>query len=300
MGARQFVVVGLRLFAVWLCVSALQFYALMSALKRMTVDWGNSAWMGILVVGVCAAVALLVWVLSGAIARALTLGVAKTVETRLSAFDVVAVGCILMGLWWLKASVVPLVTLWMRAAASSTEAGQSAFVWLGVEGKTVAIGYLLEIGIGLFFICRPYDIAKWVLRHSPAAIAVDARPPERFDVLLRRATELGLRQSVRPDIVTNLTEQIASHPDVLRRFLELEELLRYKANPFTRSAAARAIVLTGPAAAARARDLAITQLVEEEDPEVVKSLRRLVELASQGGLADSGELFGFSGEEGNA
>jgi hypothetical protein len=55
----------------------------------------------------------------------------------------------------------------MKAVAMSPETGQSAFTWLGVAGKVAAAMDLMQIGIGVFFVCRPYSIARWVLRHAP-------------------------------------------------------------------------------------------------------------------------------------
>lgn len=167
MSARQLVAVGFRLFAVWLCVEAFQLFSITVALKHMAVEWSSPWWFGSLVVGVCLVVALVVWTLSGIMARGLMSGLTKTPETRFSPFDIVVVGCVLMGLWWLKESIVPLVGLWMRAVAMSSETGQSAFTWLGVAGKVAAAMDLMQIGIGVFFVCRPSTIARWVLRHTP-------------------------------------------------------------------------------------------------------------------------------------
>jgi hypothetical protein len=167
MSARQLVAVGFRLFAIWLCVGAFQLFAITAALKSMAATWSNPWWMGTLIVGVCVGVALIVWTLSGTMARGLMSGLAKAPEPGFSPFDIVVVGCVLMGLWWLKESIVPLVTLWLRAVALSSDSGQSAFTWLGVGGKLTAAMNLMQIGIGLLFVCRPYSIAGWVLRHAP-------------------------------------------------------------------------------------------------------------------------------------
>ncbi|MFZ0869689.1 MAG: hypothetical protein WAM90_03065 [Rhodanobacter sp.] len=167
MSARQLVAVGFRLFAIWLCVDAFQLFAITAALKNMATAWSNPWWMGSLIVGACVSVALIVWTLSGTMARGLLSGLTKTPEARFSPFDIVVVGCVLMGLWWLKESIVPFVGLWMKAVAMSSETGQSAFAWLGVAGKVAAALDLMQIGIGLFFVCRPHSIARWVLRHAP-------------------------------------------------------------------------------------------------------------------------------------
>jgi len=183
MSARQLVAVGFRLFAIWVCVGAFQLFAITAALKNMSATWSNPWWMGTLIVGVCVGVALIVWMLSGTMARGLMSGLTKIPETRFSPFDIVVVGCVLMGLWWLKESIVPLVVLWLKAVALSSDSGQSAFTWLGAGGKLTAAMDLMQIGIGAFFVCRPYSIARWVLRHAPVVSDAAAEPPQPFDAV---------------------------------------------------------------------------------------------------------------------
>jgi len=190
--------------------------------------------------------------------------------------DIVAVGCVLMGLWWLKGAIFPLGALWLQAVGASSETGQSAIAWLGLQGKIVASQDIAQIVVAAFFVSRPYRIAGWILRHAPE---VREETHEPFRLLLQRMRELGMRQVARPDIVADLVRHLARHPEVIDRVPELEALLRYGSNPITRSVAARAIVEIGPGAAARVRDTAASQLAEEVVPEVERDLRTLVALA---------------------
>lgn len=274
MGARQLVALGLRLFAVWICLSALQFYLIMSSIGVLGAGWLRSPWMGVLVTGIAIALSLVVWALSGPMARGLMSGLHTQRESRFSPHQAVEVGCILMGLWWLKAAILPLATLWFKALSMSAEQGRSALAWLGVDGKSALMADLLQICIGLLFVTRPQSIAQWLLRHVPV---VPAPPMEKLNVILRRMTELGLRQTVRPQLVDDLVHQVASHSAALDHFNELEELLEYEANPHTRSAAARAIVALGSAATLRARAAAEIRLTKEAIPEVANDLRRLIQ-----------------------
>jgi hypothetical protein len=278
MGARQFVALGLRLFAIWLFVTALQFYGVMSALRSASAQWITSPWMGALVVVILLAVGVALWMSSGPLARGLMSGLPNVGETKLSAYQALVVGCVLMGLWWLKTSFVPLVILWLRAIAMSDEAGKSAMTWLGIDGKLAALSDVLQVGIGLFFVCRPGKIAGWLLRRGPLVPEASAEP---LEVLFRQATELGLRQTVRPDVMAELVERMASHPSILNRFTELEDLLRYEPNPYTRSAAARTIVALGTMATTRARDAAKAQFEREAFPDVAKDLKLLLNASSQ-------------------
>lgn len=282
MGAKQLVALGLRLLALWILVSALQFYGIASALQATNTRWGNPPWTSVLVVAVVILVGLVVWLASGPLARGLMSGLPNTLDAKFSPHQAVAVGCILMGLWWLKTAVVSLAFLWLKAIALSTGSGRSAMAWLGTEDKLYAFSDGLQIGIGLFFVLRSSDMARWLLRHLPSIPEASSEP---FDPLVRRAKELGLRQTVRPDVMADLVMQLASHPDALRRFGELEELLRYAPNPYTRSAAARAMLALGSLGAARARHVAGMQLREETDPDVAKDLELLIESPGQQPLA---------------
>lgn len=168
MTPKHFIAVGLRLFAIWLLIGAVQIFAIISALKRLNdALGGNSAWLGFAAIALFLAMAFFIWILSAPMATAVLSGVPRPQVTTLSLFDLVVVGCVLMGLWWLKESLVPFVALWLKALVAAPEASQSAFAWLGPVGKLNVLMYLAQIAISLFFVCRPYSIAKWVIRGVP-------------------------------------------------------------------------------------------------------------------------------------
>jgi len=173
MTARQFVAIGLRLFAIWLCISALQIFGVTSALQEATASYGTSApeWMGFAIVGVLVVVGFIVWAMSGPMARGLLSGLVKTQEVKLSVSDLVVVGCVLMGLWWLKESIVPFIVFWLEAFAMSSGGGQPAYAALSSSAKLNMFTHLLQIVIAMFFVARPYRIAQWVLRTEPLAAA---------------------------------------------------------------------------------------------------------------------------------
>lgn len=164
---RQLVVVGFRLFAIWLCIAAFQMFGLIVSLKKIVSAWGDSPWLGLWLVGLFIGVAIIVWALSGPLSRMLTLGIAKAEDVKVSAADLVAVGCVLMGLWWLKEATIPLLALWLKAVALSPETGQTAFMWLGTEGEVAAGLDLLQIGIGAYFVTQPYKIASRLISGVP-------------------------------------------------------------------------------------------------------------------------------------
>lgn len=127
MTARQIVAVGLRLFALWLCLAAFQLFWTAHALKKMTAEWGNPSLLGLSLVGLFIAVAAIVWVMSGPLSRWLVSGLGKMENVKPSTVDLLAVGCMLMGLWWLKEALLPLIRLWINAVAFASESGESAF-----------------------------------------------------------------------------------------------------------------------------------------------------------------------------
>jgi hypothetical protein len=290
MRSKPIVAVGFRLYAIWLGVGALQlllisfnFYR-QGALPPNSPFYEASPWMGWLVAAAVGLVAVIVWTLSGRIAARLLAGVADEGNVRISRFDFIVIGCVLMGLWWLKESVVPFVALWMRALAFSPELGKSAFDWIGENGKVAMATDLLQIAIALIFIVRASSVAQWILRHVPHVLDIPDPIPKRsepFDNLLKQLKELGLRQVARRDIVAKLVHQVAVHPDAYLRLDDLTDLLRYEANPLSRSASARAIAQLGAEAAKRSKSTATSRLVDESSPEVRVDLTALLALATE-------------------
>ena len=177
MTARQIVAVGLRLFALWLCLAAFQIFWTAQALKRMTAEWGNPSLLGLSLVGLFVAIATVVWVMSGPLSRWLVSGLGKMENVTPSTVDLLAVGCMLMGLWWLKEALLPLIRLWINAVAFASESGESAFRWLGDGGKLSVAIDILQIVIAGFFVRGAYPIARWLLRQErrslPSEHAVD-------------------------------------------------------------------------------------------------------------------------------
>lgn len=150
MTPTHFVAVGLRLFALWLVWGSIQSFAIATAIERFNPSpGGNSLWIAVIVVIVFLATAALVWMFSASLGH------------------IIVAGCVLMGLWWLKASAIPLVDLWLRAISMSRWNNASAFDVLGDVGKINAALYLVQLACGLFFVLRPFVIARWVIRSIP-------------------------------------------------------------------------------------------------------------------------------------
>ncbi len=172
MQVRQLVTVGLRLFALWLGVAAFQAFGLVAVFRRQAIAWGDSQWLGVLAVGVFIGAAAIVWAISGPLSRWLTSGMQQAESPRLNATDLVATGCVLMGLWWLKEAIIPLLGLWLRAVALAADAGKTAFDWLGAGGRIAALLDVLQIGLGIYFVTRPYKIASRLIHAATSSAEV--------------------------------------------------------------------------------------------------------------------------------
>jgi hypothetical protein len=170
MSARQCVALGLRLFAVWICLDAIQ-----AALSMGALDGPRPfLWQRIVGISISLVMALLVWVLSGPVAKALMSGLTHVPDVKFSPHQAVMVGCVLMGLWWLEQSLFVLVELWLHALAPSPDYEPSASDWFRADRDIEVFSRLLQIGVALFFVCRPDIIANKLLRHLP--VPPDAPP----------------------------------------------------------------------------------------------------------------------------
>lgn len=174
MTARQIVAVGLRLFALSLCLGAIDMFWRAAALYKMAVAWGSPLWFGLPLVGLFLAGAAVIWIMSGPLSRWLISGLGKMEATKPSTLDLLAVGCMLMGLWWLKEALIPFVRLWLNALELAPASGVSAFVWLGSEGKVGVAMYVLQIVASGCLVRGAYPLARWLLRRAQASEASEA------------------------------------------------------------------------------------------------------------------------------
>lgn len=172
MTPKHFVAVGLRLFALWLAWGSIQSFAMATAIERFNGSLGSSPlWIAVIVVAVFLVTAILIWIFSAPLATAALSGIPPPQSATLSLAHLIVAGCALMGLWWLKASAIPLVELWLRAMSMSRLNNVSAFDMLGDVGKIDAALYLVQMACGLFFVLRPLVIARWVIRSIPASLS---------------------------------------------------------------------------------------------------------------------------------
>ena len=168
MTVRQLIGIGLRLLAMWLCLNAFVGYGLVLASANNRVDHGSfsPAVVEFMVVIAFELMALVLWFFSNHIAGALLSGFSKDVEIRIRPSDLVVVGCVLMGLWWLKDATLPLLSLWLRSIfLSSTTTDQSTLEMMSTSIRINCGLYLLQIAVALILIYRSRRIASWLLQY---------------------------------------------------------------------------------------------------------------------------------------
>lgn len=176
MTPKNFVAVCLRLFALWLVIGGVQVFAIAEAIKQFNEHFiTDPLWIVLLVMAIFLGAAFLLWILSAPIATKLLSGVPSPNLPGLSMGQIIVAGCVLMGLWWLKEALIPLLGWWLKALVLSGVNNQSALDALGPTGKVSTVIHLIEIAVGLFFVLRPFDVAKWVEGRIPKSDAEPAR-----------------------------------------------------------------------------------------------------------------------------
>jgi hypothetical protein len=176
MTIRQLLAVGLRLFALWLCIDALQLFTMTRTLMTGMGVTEHSMLAGFYVVAAMLLVAVFLWFACASLAGALLGGLGKNVPVGLSAFDLLVVGCIVLGLLWLKESLLPLVTLLFRTMTEGAATGESVISALDPSHKVSLVIDVLEVLVGVFFLCRPRHIASFLMRLPDGSATPASRP----------------------------------------------------------------------------------------------------------------------------
>jgi hypothetical protein len=175
MTVRQLVIVGLRFFAVWLCIGALQSAVYLVGVQRAR-EMAQLAPSAYYVVGFLLSAAVVVWVAAKALAGAVLSGVPVNEAPSPTVTNLVTAGCVLMGLWWLKDAVAGLIDSWIRAQVVATVSGQSAFSSMDLGARMRAAYFLGEGLVAAWLLARPSAVTRSLLcrsadhaRHEPMA-----------------------------------------------------------------------------------------------------------------------------------
>ncbi|RDS86652.1 hypothetical protein [Dyella psychrodurans] len=170
MTVRELVSVGLRFFALWLLLAAFQTFEMLMSVQRTMHAEANLVGIRTVVSSIGLGIALLVataallWITCRPLGYVITRGAVSPQNIHLTPHGIVTAGCALLGLWGLKESLIPLIKIWVLGALNSQLSDTSILGTLSIEQKINATSQLAELGLSLFFLCRPYQISALVLR----------------------------------------------------------------------------------------------------------------------------------------
>lgn len=167
MTAQQFVGIGVRLFAIWLLVSAIGrlFYAVGLLLAPSVGDPAPSIVMQMITFGFAAlelSAAVVLWLFPLSIAGRLIPRTHHTDTLRVRLEDTAAVGCALLGLWTL-ANALPQVAHWLGYGLLAARRV------ISFSGQPVILDALYagtQLAVALLLLGRARMIAKWMMRVS--------------------------------------------------------------------------------------------------------------------------------------
>jgi hypothetical protein len=160
MTPQQIIGVGIRLFAIWLGLQTLQWFAAMpSALSRAGFDSSGPAYM--IAIGYLAA-ALALWHFPMVLAHKIVPRTRYSEHLSPQLLDLARVGCALLGLWLLIRTLPAMVGFLFRAYLASGSG--SIFGTLALEAKLDLAYQAVEFAIALFLVLRSESAARFILR----------------------------------------------------------------------------------------------------------------------------------------
>ena len=173
----QFVVVSVRFFAIWLFISALRGLVYLTGVGQADgfEQLGLRVYYGI---GFLACAAVVAWMIARPLAGAMLRGVPSQQSEAPSLANLVAAGCVLMGLWWLKDAVVGLADSWVSAQLLAAMNRRSAFASMDLAARARAAYLLAEALAAAVLLMRPWAVTGWVLRRSAAPPSQHRLPEE--------------------------------------------------------------------------------------------------------------------------
>lgn len=161
MTPQQVVGMGVRLFAIFLALTALQYASTVPvALARSGWESGAPAYM--VAIGYATA-ALALWHFPMVVAHKLVPRTHDQCGFSPQLYDLARVGCALLGLWLLIRSLPAATSLFFRAYLVSGTSG-SIFGSMSVEAKLDLLYYAVELSIALFMLIRSASAARFILR----------------------------------------------------------------------------------------------------------------------------------------
>lgn len=164
MGERRSVALGLRLFAIWLVIDAVQLLALYLPLEGVV---PISPVPAVILGGATVIAAIVVWAFSSALSKRLMPDLADVPEPKPGTKQWLAIGCVLMGLFWVKTATISLIVSVTQFAYFSHKAEANWIGTLTSAGSFRAFAHLLELMAGLVLVCAPRAVTDWLIRRMP-------------------------------------------------------------------------------------------------------------------------------------
>lgn len=164
MTPQQFVGVAVRMFSVWLAITAIPYLSSIPQ-KLFSAEHDVGATTSILIGAAYFIAAIVVWFFPMAFANRL---VPRThFENRFNTRpdEVATVGIVILGLWKLIDATPDLISYLFAVHLNSPDG--SIFSSLDARGKADVAFICIEIGIALVFLFKAYAISKFVIKQIP-------------------------------------------------------------------------------------------------------------------------------------
>lgn len=173
MTAQQWVGFGVRLFAIWLFVTCLQYLVLIPQALTRAGQSGNLT-LPYVIGALYLVVAVLLWMFPLTIAHRLVPKSQDTTLLRPNAFDTARVAIALLGLWLLIQSALPFIlfifnTVWFAGSGS-------IFGAMSPEQRMQTAVHAVGILIALFLLLRSAAVARFILRSEGESAAPMIEP----------------------------------------------------------------------------------------------------------------------------
>lgn len=159
MTAQQWVGLGVRLFAIWLLLSAIQFAVMIPVALKGAGEYSNNA--SYFFAAVYAVAAVLLWVFPMAVANKLVPRTHAEGPLTGQAFDLARVGSAMLGLYFLASSGSRLVLFLLNTILFAGSA--SIYASMSSEGRLQLFVHGATVAIGLFLLLRSSSVARLVL-----------------------------------------------------------------------------------------------------------------------------------------
>jgi hypothetical protein len=164
MTPHQLVGLFIRLFAIWLAVSAIQIIGAGVALRDSV---GYGAWAAYAVSMVLCITALIVWCFPLLIAAKLVPSAPDGASPTISAVETATVACIVLGLWTLVGRVLPALIRDLEIIAVY-HANYQPLRSIAAQDVSRLIESAVDVAVALVLMFKARWIALHLLRHGPA------------------------------------------------------------------------------------------------------------------------------------